>query len=112
MLQPTLTRAVRKLEEACGGLLLRREHLLTHLTDFGRLVRPHLEQMTAEAEAAKSTATTLHRPDRDPLAVPRAVLRRVPEGSSLRGEEPGQITDVAGETYLACNVAVLTERSP
>ena len=44
--QPALTRAVRKLEEELGGLLLRREHLLTHLTDFGRLVRPHLEQMT------------------------------------------------------------------
>ena len=28
------------------GLLLRREHRLTHLTDFGRLVQPHLEQMT------------------------------------------------------------------
>ena len=44
--QPALTRAVRKLEEELGGLLLRREHKLTHLTDFGRLVRPHLEQMT------------------------------------------------------------------
>lgn len=48
--QPTLTRSVRKLEEELGELLLRREHLLTHLTDFGRLVRPHLEQMMAEAE--------------------------------------------------------------
>jgi hypothetical protein len=28
------------------GWLLRREHRLTHLTDFGRLVQPHLEQMT------------------------------------------------------------------
>jgi DNA-binding transcriptional LysR family regulator len=54
--QPALTRAVHKLEEEFGGLLLRREHNLTHLTDFGRLMRPHLEQMMAEAEAAKSTA--------------------------------------------------------
>ena len=46
MFQPTLTPAVRKLEEARGGLLLQREHLLSHLTDLGRLVRPHLEQMT------------------------------------------------------------------
>jgi hypothetical protein len=53
---------VRKLEGEPGGLLLRREHLLTHLIDFGRLVRPHLEQMMAEAEAAKSTATTLLTP--------------------------------------------------
>jgi LysR family hydrogen peroxide-inducible transcriptional activator len=56
--QPDLTRAVRRLEEEPGGLLLWREHLPNHLTDFGRLVRPHLKQMIAEAEAAKSTATT------------------------------------------------------
>src|SRR5260370_5374901 len=54
--QPALTSAVHKLEEEFGGLLLRREHNLTHLTDFGRLMRPHLAQMMAEAEAAKSTA--------------------------------------------------------
>src|SRR5271170_2626940 len=137
--QPALTRAVPKLEEELGGLLLRREHLVADLTDFGRLVRPHPEQVMAEVEAAKSTRCTsfqmdnapinhgrtdplhelprrvpglasgcevtliegysgalrsssstaarsrgdglpgtLHRPDRDPPAVPRAVLRRVP----------------------------------
>jgi LysR family hydrogen peroxide-inducible transcriptional activator len=54
--QPALTRAVQKLEEELGGLLLRREHSLTHLTDFGQLIRPHLEQLAANAEAAKSTA--------------------------------------------------------
>lgn len=54
--QPALTRAIQKLEEELGGLLLRREHNLTHLTDFGRLIRPHLEQLAANAEAAKSTA--------------------------------------------------------
>lgn len=53
--QPDSTRAVRKLEEEPGGLALRREHLLTYLTDFSRLVRPQLEQIMAEAEAAKST---------------------------------------------------------
>jgi DNA-binding transcriptional LysR family regulator len=54
---PGVPHRQRKLEEELGGLLLRREHLLTHLTDFGCLVRPHLKQMMAEAEAAKSTAT-------------------------------------------------------
>ena len=61
--QPALTRAVHKLEEELGGLLLRRESSLTHLTDFGRLVRPHLEQMMVEAEAAKSTAMQFLRMD-------------------------------------------------
>ena len=54
--QPALTRAIQQLEEELGGLLLRRERKLTHLTDFGRLIEPHLRQMLADAEAAKSTA--------------------------------------------------------
>ena len=54
--QPALTRAVQQLEEELGGLLLRRERKLTHLTDFGRLIEPHLRQLFADAEAAKTTA--------------------------------------------------------
>jgi len=54
--QPALTRAIQQLEEELGGLLLRRERKLTHLTDFGRLIEPHLRQLKADAEAAKSTA--------------------------------------------------------
>ena len=54
--QPALTRAIQQLEEELGGLLLRREHKLTHLTDFGRLIEPHLRQLFADAEAARSTA--------------------------------------------------------
>ena len=65
--QPALTRAVHKLEEELGGLLLRRENNLTHLSDFGRLVRPHLEQMMAEAQAAKSTAMHFLRMDSAPI---------------------------------------------
>src|SRR6516162_7469312 len=40
---------------------------LTRLTDFGRLVRPHLEQMMAEAEAAKSTAMQFLHMDSAPI---------------------------------------------
>jgi LysR family hydrogen peroxide-inducible transcriptional activator len=54
--QPALTRAVQQLEEELGGLLLRRERKLTHLTDFGQLIEPHLRQLFADAEAAKTTA--------------------------------------------------------
>ncbi len=43
--QPALTRAIQQLEEELGGLLLRRERKLTHLTDFGRLIEPHLRQL-------------------------------------------------------------------
>jgi len=54
--QPALTRAVQQLEAELGGLLLRRERQLTHLTDFGQLIEPHLRQLAADAEAAKTTA--------------------------------------------------------
>jgi len=54
--QPALTRAIQQLEAELGGLLLRRERKLTHLTDFGRLIEPHLRQLHADADAAKSTA--------------------------------------------------------
>jgi LysR family transcriptional regulator, hydrogen peroxide-inducible genes activator len=54
--QPALTRAIQQLEQELGGLLLRRERKLTHLTDFGRLIEPHLRQLRADAEAAKTTA--------------------------------------------------------
>src|SRR5579862_9438158 len=39
--QPALTRAIQKLEEELGSLLLHRERSRTHLTDFGQLMRPH-----------------------------------------------------------------------
>ena len=51
--KPALTRAVRKLEEALGALMLRRAHLLTHLTDIGRLLRPYLEQWTFSISPAQ-----------------------------------------------------------
>ena len=54
--QPALTRAIQQLEEELGGLLLRREDKLMHLTDFARLIAPHLRLVLADAEGAKTTA--------------------------------------------------------
>jgi DNA-binding transcriptional LysR family regulator len=53
---PSLTRAVQKLEHELGGLLIRRERRLTHLTELGRLVRPMLEEVLAHAESTKTAA--------------------------------------------------------
>lgn len=49
---PTLTRAIKALEEELGGQLFRRERHLTHLTDLGRLMQGHL----SAAKAATSRA--------------------------------------------------------
>jgi LysR family transcriptional regulator, hydrogen peroxide-inducible genes activator len=51
-----LTRGVQKLEHELGGLLVRREGRLTHLTELGHLVRPMLEEVLAHAESTKSSA--------------------------------------------------------
>ena len=54
--QPSLTRAIQKLEDEFGGLLFRRERSLTHLTDLGRQMLPHLERTYEAAQAAKDLA--------------------------------------------------------
>ena len=54
--QPALTRAVQKLEEEMGGLLLHRERSHTHLTEFGQAMRSHLEGVLSNTEAAGTTA--------------------------------------------------------
>ena len=54
--QPSLTRAIQKLEEELGGPLFRRERARTHLTELGRLMQPHLERTYRAAEDAKALA--------------------------------------------------------
>ena len=54
--QPSLTRAIQKLEDELGGPLFRRERARTHLTELGRLMLPHLTRTYEAAEAAKTLA--------------------------------------------------------
>lgn len=53
---PSLSRAIRSLEDELGGQLFRRERHLTHLTDLGRLMQQHFSAMQAAADAAKRDA--------------------------------------------------------
>ena len=59
--QPALTRSIQRLEDELGGPLLHRERSLTHLTQLGRAMLPHLEAMLRAAEMARQTAATTHR---------------------------------------------------
>ena len=59
--QPSLTRAVQKLEEELGGQLFRRERNRTHLTDLGRLMYPHLQALYDASVAARAEAEDFHR---------------------------------------------------
>lgn len=54
--QPSLTKAIRKLEEELGGPLFRREGRHTHLTELGRAVIPRLEQALQLTELAQRDA--------------------------------------------------------
>jgi len=67
--QPSLTRAIQKLEDELGGALFRRERSRTHLTDLGRLMLPHLERTFEAAEAAKQLAKGVGKAEIAPLAL-------------------------------------------
>lgn len=54
--QPSLTRAIKLLEEEFGGTLFDRHHQGTRLTDFGILVRSDLAQIEQSAAVAKHKA--------------------------------------------------------
>jgi DNA-binding transcriptional LysR family regulator len=54
--QPSLTRAIQKLEEELGGELFRRERARTHLSELGRNMQPFLRQSYDSALAAKAQA--------------------------------------------------------
>ena len=51
--QPSLSRAIKLLEEELGGLLFHRERDSTHLTDLGHMVRPHLQSVYDHSKLAK-----------------------------------------------------------
>jgi DNA-binding transcriptional LysR family regulator len=54
--QPSLTRAIKLLEAELGGPLFHRERSKTHLSELGRMVRAHLQQVYDESQRAKRLA--------------------------------------------------------
>jgi DNA-binding transcriptional LysR family regulator len=65
--QPSLSRAIQQLEGELGGPLFHRERHLTHLTDLGEMVRPHLETVYEAAIKAKRLSQDLSQLKRVPL---------------------------------------------
>jgi LysR family hydrogen peroxide-inducible transcriptional activator len=65
--QPSLTRAIKQLEGELGGALFHRERANTHLSELGRIIRPHLEQVYCEMEQAKRHACDFKRLRQIPL---------------------------------------------
>jgi LysR family hydrogen peroxide-inducible transcriptional activator len=102
--QPSLTRAIKQLEEELGGALFRRERANTHLSELGRTLKPYLEQIHARAEDAKREARDFVRLQKTPLRLglmctiaPGHLLDLV---AALRTRHPGielQILDDAAQ---------------
>jgi len=65
--QPSLSRAIQQLEGELGGPLFHRERHLTHLTDLGQMVQPHLETVYSAAVKAKKLSQDLNQLKRVPL---------------------------------------------
>lgn len=59
--QPSLSRAIQKLEEEVGGKLIRRERNRTHLTELGAIMRPRLQQSLTLAQSALTEAQEFSR---------------------------------------------------
>lgn len=123
--QPALTRAIQKLEEELGGLLFRRERNLSHLTDLGRLMRPHLEQVLNETAAARTTANSFLKLSNAPLNLGVmctvgplrfiGFLRQFQQSNpgieiSLKEGVPKQLADLLMEG--AIDVAVMAQPEP
>jgi DNA-binding transcriptional LysR family regulator len=62
--QPSLTRAIKLLEDEFGGELVHRERANTHLTELGRMMRPHLAKVYENAQLARSEAAKLKKATR------------------------------------------------
>lgn len=54
--QPSLTRAIQRMEDELGALLFSRERGNTHMTHLGQLVSPHLSEAIACIDAAQQAA--------------------------------------------------------
>jgi LysR family hydrogen peroxide-inducible transcriptional activator len=54
--QPALTRAIQKLEAELGSQLFSRNKGAVHLTEFGRMMRPHLQDVLGRTDHARNMA--------------------------------------------------------
>jgi DNA-binding transcriptional LysR family regulator len=54
--QPSLTRAIKQLEDELGGRLFHRDQSGTVLTEFGRAMRPYLSEVARQSAQAKDAA--------------------------------------------------------
>lgn len=67
--QPSLTRAIKMLEDELGGPLFHRERDNTHVTDLGRIMRSYLEDVWSNMSQARELARDFVKLKEAPLTV-------------------------------------------
>ncbi|MFG5379683.1 LysR family transcriptional regulator, partial [Yoonia sp. R2-816] len=67
--QPSLTTAIKKLEDELGGALFIRDRAGSRLTALGKLMQPRLQKVCDETQQAKEEAVRHMRLDRVPISV-------------------------------------------
>ena len=123
--QPALTGAIQKLEAELGGHLFHRERSQIRVTDFGRLMRAHLEQVLQQTDTAKVAARSFLKLEAAPLTLgvmcTIGPLRFVGFLNDFREQHPGievsVIENVPGRlSELLLNgtldIAVMAQPSP
>lgn len=67
--QPALTRAIQKLETELGAHLFCRDRSQVQLTEFGRLMRPHLQEVVDSKGRARNAARSFLKLEAAPLTL-------------------------------------------
>jgi LysR family hydrogen peroxide-inducible transcriptional activator len=67
--QPSLTQAIKKLEDEMGGALFTRAHSGCQLTPLGRMVEPNLRKIYKDLQATKAEAVRFTRLNTIPLRI-------------------------------------------
>jgi DNA-binding transcriptional LysR family regulator len=67
--QPALTKAIKTLEDEVGGAMFHREGRRLVLSDLGQMVRPHLQRLAGEQDAALAVAKNFKLLRQAPLRV-------------------------------------------
>jgi DNA-binding transcriptional LysR family regulator len=101
--QPTMTRAIKLLEQEFGGALFHRDRSQTELTELGRMMLPHMQQIWQKTADAKRVAASYGKAERTVLRLgmmctiaPSALLMLM---RAMRQKHPAIeliVTDAAG----------------
>ena len=106
--QPSLTKAIQKLEDELGGPLFHRERNRTIQTELGRRVHPHIQALAEATEAVKLDAQDFHASERATIRL--GVMSTIAPGrmvgflSRLREDVPAldlDLHEMAGTDLVA-----------